>query len=67
LVSSGQRLELLGEKTSTQKLKQAIDLMLEDLHTKHHEIRVRAWELGCNEELEDIKFQLVNYLCGLKK
>lgn len=51
----------------TNKLEQAIDLMLEDLHTKHHEIRVRALELGCNEELEDIKFQLVNYLYGLKE
>ena len=51
----------------TNKLEQAIDLMLEDLHTKHHEIRVRAWELGCNEELENIKFQLVNYLYDLKQ
>ena len=51
----------------TNKLEQAINLMLEDLHTKHNEIRVRAWELGCNSELDDIKFQLVKFLQNLKK
>ena len=48
-------------------MEQAIDLMLEDLHTKNHEIRVRAWELGCNSELEGIKIQLVKFLHNLKK
>jgi hypothetical protein len=46
---------------------QAIDLMLEDLHTKNVDIRSTAKELGCDEELEEIKINLIEYLCSLKK
>lgn len=45
---------------------QAIDLMIEDLHTKHHEIRSKAKELECDSDLEKIKGILIDYLNELK-
>lgn len=48
--------------TMTQKESQAIDLMLEDLQTNHHEIRTVAKKIGCESELEQLKSQLINYL-----
>lgn len=45
----------------------AIDLMIEDLHTFHHEIRCRAKNDGCETELETIKRQLLDYLNFLRK
>lgn len=45
---------------------QAIDLMIEDLHTKHHEIRSKAKELGCDPDLEKVKNLLIEYLNSLK-
>lgn len=44
----------------------AIDLMLEDLHTSHHEIRTTAKKYGCEVELEQIKCQLIDYLQQMK-
>lgn len=49
-----------------QKENQAIDLMLEDLHTNHYEIRVTAKRLECEEELDSIKDMLIQYLKDLK-
>jgi hypothetical protein len=40
----------------------AIDLMIEDLHTRHHQIRSIANRYECIDELEDIKKQLIDYL-----
>ena len=54
-------------KMLNQLKKQAIDLMLEDLHTKNVDIRSTAKELGCEKELEEIKLNLIEYLCSLKK
>jgi len=45
----------------------AIDLMIEDLHTAHHEIRCRAKKEGCEEELDIVKRQLLDYLNFLRK
>lgn len=45
----------------------AIDLMVEDLHTKHHEIRIQAMQEGCAGELDVIKQQLLDYLTFLRK
>jgi hypothetical protein len=45
----------------------AIDLMVEDLHTVHHEIRCRAKGQGCENELDIIKRQLLDYLTFLRK
>ena len=45
----------------------AIDLMREDLHTVHHEIRCRAKGDGCEHELDVIKQQLLDYLNHLRK
>jgi hypothetical protein len=45
----------------------AIDLMVEDLHTPHHEIRSRAKGNGCENELDTIKQQLLDYLNFLRK
>lgn len=50
----------------TQKELQAIDLMLEDLHTTHHEIRTVAKELDCEQELEQLKVSMIEYLYELK-
>jgi hypothetical protein len=50
-----------------QRKNQAIDLMLEDLHTVHIDIRLSAKELGCESELEDIKSSLIDYLYTLKQ
>lgn len=45
----------------------AIDLMVEDLHRVHDEIRTKAkWE-GCEKELDNIKFQMLDYLNFLRK
>jgi hypothetical protein len=49
-----------------QKEHQAIDLMLEDLHTSHHEIRIAAKKMNCEKELEIIKNTLIQYLKELK-
>ncbi len=40
---------------------------MEDLHTVHHEIRSEAKGQGCEEELDIIKRQLLDYLNFLKK
>jgi hypothetical protein len=48
------------------KIIQAIDLMLEDLHTKHGDIREQAKESDCETELEEIKECLIEYLYDLK-
>jgi len=46
---------------------QAIDLMLEDLHTKNIEVRTTAKELGCENELEELKINLIEYLYAIKQ
>lgn len=45
----------------------AIDLMIEDLHTVHPEIRCRAKGQGCETDLDVIKQQLIDYLNFLRK
>lgn len=45
----------------------AIDLMIEDLHTIHHEIRIKAKSEGCEQQLDTIKSQLLDYLKFLRK
>lgn len=46
--------------------KEAINLMLEDLHTVHPDIRLNAKQLQCETELEDIKEILIHYLLSMK-
>jgi hypothetical protein len=41
--------------------------MLEDLHTKNIEVRSTSKELGCEEELEELKINLIEYLYSLKQ
>jgi len=50
-----------------QQRSRAIDLMIEDLHTVHYEIRCKAKGDGCEPELDVIKSQLLDYLNFLKK
>lgn len=50
----------------TQKEIQAIDLMLEDLHTNHPEIRTVAKELDCETELDALKVEILDYLHSIK-
>ena len=42
--------------------KTAIDLMLEDLQQRHSDIRNMAKQLGCENELDSIKIDLIEYL-----
>lgn len=45
---------------------EARNLMLEDLHTVHSDIRLEAKKLNCESELENIKELLINYLLELE-
>lgn len=40
--------------------------MLEDLMTKHYDIRLIAMKMGCENELDSIKDQLIQYLQELR-
>jgi hypothetical protein len=42
--------------------KEAIDLMLEDLYTIHNNIRERAKILNCEQELNQLRDDVVDYL-----
>lgn len=49
------------------KLKnQAIDLLLEDVYTKHPDTRINAKKLNCEAELDTIREKLVDYLQSLR-
>lgn len=50
--------------TNTQK--EARNLMLEDLHTIHYDIRLESKKLNCEQELETLKELLINYLLELE-
>lgn len=50
----------------TQKELQALDLMLEDLHTSRPEIRTVAKKLDCENELEALKVEIIDYLYSIK-
>lgn len=50
----------------TQKELQALDLMLEDLHTSRPEIRTVAKKLDCEDELEALKVEIIDYLYSIK-
>jgi len=45
---------------------EARNLMLEDLHTIHSNIRLDAKQLDCEQELEEIKELLIDYLLSLE-
>lgn len=45
---------------------QAIDLLLEDVYTKHTEIRVVAKKLGCELELDNYRQKLIEFLHSLR-
>lgn len=49
-----------------QKELQALDLMLEDLQTSHPEIRTVAKKLDCENELEALKVEILDYLYSIK-
>lgn len=50
----------------TDKKNLAIDLIIEDLHTCHHEIRIEAKNTECEKELDEIKNYLIECLYSLK-
>jgi hypothetical protein len=50
----------------SKKMIQAIDLMLEDLHMIHVDIREQAKESKCEDELDELKKCLIGYLLDLK-
>lgn len=45
----------------------AIDLIIEDLSTKHHEIRSQSSILGCNKEVDLVRDKLISHLYDMKK
>ena len=44
----------------------AIDLMLLDVKTSHPEIRIQAKNLNCEDELNAIQTEIVEYLLNLR-
>lgn len=50
----------------TKNYSQAIDLMLEDLYTTHSNIRNQAKVLNCENELNEIRNDIVKYLKNYK-
>lgn len=51
----------------TEHQEQAIDLMIEDLYTIHSEIRKEAKMFGCEQELLNIRDDVVEYLKNYEK
>jgi len=50
----------------TEEQKHAIDLMIEDLYTIHSDIRKESKMFGCEQELLQIRDDMVNYLKSYK-
>ena len=50
----------------TELKKEAIDLMLEDLYTIRFDTREKAKVLKCEQELNEIKKSLIDYLNQMK-
>jgi hypothetical protein len=50
----------------TARRNRALDLMLEDLYTRHTSIRVKAKEYECEEDLDFLKEKLISYLNKLR-
>ncbi len=50
----------------TENYSQAIDLMLEDLYTTHSDIRHQAKFLNCEQELNQIRDNMIEYLKDYK-
>jgi len=46
----------------TEEQKHAIELMIEDLYTTHSEIRKEAKMFGCEQELLQLRDDVVEYL-----
>jgi hypothetical protein len=46
----------------TDQQKHAIELMIEDLYTVHSEIRKEAKMFGCEQELLQLRDDMINYL-----
>jgi len=44
----------------------AIDLMLLDVKTSHPEIRIQAKNLSCEDELDKIKNNIIEYLLSIR-
>jgi adenosine deaminase len=51
----------------TEQQKHAIDLMIEDLYTIHSEIRKESKMFGCEQELLQIRDDMVKYLKSYEK
>lgn len=51
---------------SISKRTDAIDLMILDLHTRHSDIRNSAKKLGCENELDKVKEELLIYLYEMR-
>jgi hypothetical protein len=57
----------MENESQEDKWNQAIDLMIEDLYTRHIDIRIRAKKYKCEKDLDAIKEQLISYLQKLNK
>jgi hypothetical protein len=50
----------------TEQQKEAIDLLIEDLYTIHSDIRKNSKVLGCEQELLQIRDDVIEYLKSYK-
>jgi hypothetical protein len=53
--------------TTKNKQLEAIDLLIEDIHTPHNEIRMQAKKLGCDSELTVWQDFVLEYLQNLRR
>jgi hypothetical protein len=53
--------------TTKNKQLEAIDLLIEDIHTPHNVIRMQAKKLGCDSELTVWQDFVLEYLQNLRR
>lgn len=56
----------MQNETQEDKWNQAVNLMIEDLYTRHTDIRVKAKNYKCEKDLDIIREQLISYLKKIK-
>ena len=55
-----------SQLTKSCKMTQALDVMAHSLHKRDAELRLEAKATGCEAELDDLKYHLLQYLQDLR-
>ena len=55
-----------SQLTKSCKMTQALDVMAHSLHKRDAELRLDAKAAGCEAELDDLKYHLLQYLQDLR-